>query len=450
MPWIERLIPKDVNQLDMRFRIVLVLVTGIFALLEAILPQPAAWIHAIFVVSTAGMVGYFTNFLAIRMLFQPKQGKVLGWEGLVPKNKAQIAQSLAESVQTQLLAPDIVLNYIHEYQLIERGTEQLSNWLDNQLSDLQVRKKITSNLIGWLQAQGPDLLESLLDHAEVLLTSMASDPSQVEQYWESVREIIEEYLNKPENRELIAQRVQRLLLEELPGIAQKIDEALEDYLRRQNTPGSIGMSVKKVFAVDDQSIARALKTLVTDGESTARIMAVMDRLADQAVEHLSSEQAQGAVVEHLESWVHSTAQFSREAVLPRGITHLQNYLDDPANWSGLEKQILTVLAGGKTLLSEFVDSDRGQRALVRAIENAVRRINVVELVEQQVMSLDTDELEEMILNNTGGNLVVIQTLGGGLGLVAGLVQVHIAFAVPLLAGLAVVWLAFLLNQRKFE
>ncbi|MGJ8670792.1 MAG: DUF445 family protein [Oceanococcus sp.] len=450
MQWIKKLKPVDANQLDMRFRIVLVLVTGVFAGLQTALAAPPAWVHAVFVVSMAGMVGYFTNFLAIRMLFQPKQGKVLGWEGLVPKNKAQIAQSLAESVQTQLLAPDIILKYLHDYQLIERVTAQLSNWLDTQLSDAEVRQLITRNLVKWLQAQGPDLLKALLDNAEALLTSMARNPDQVEQYWVSVREILEEYLKEPDNREILAQRLQRLLLEELPSIAQKIDEALEDYLRSQNTRGSIGMSVKKVFAVDDQSIAKALKTLVADDESAARIMGVMDRLADQAIAQLGYEETQAFVLEKLESWVHSTAQFSRESVLPRGIEHLQAYLDDPGNWASMEKQILSVLEAGKTMLLEFVDSQRGQRVLKQALENAVHRINVTELVEQQVMGLDTDELEAMILNNTGGNLVVIQTLGGGLGLVAGLVQVHIAFALPLLMGLAVVWLAFLLNRRKFK
>jgi len=53
-----------------------------------------------------------------------------------------------------------------------------------------------------------------------------------------------------------------------------------------------------------------------------------------------------------------------------------------------------------------------------------------------------------VLDNTGGNLTVIQVLGGGLGLIAGTVQVHIAFAVPIGGLLAVVWAAWRLNERR--
>lgn len=450
MRWIEKIKPADANQLDQRFRVVLIGVTGVFAVLRGLQSAPPEWVNAVFVVSMAGMVGYFTNFLAIRMLFQPKQGKVLGWEGLVPKNKAQIAQSLAESIQTQLLAPDIVLNYLHEYRLIDRATGQLSHWLDARLKDPQIRQLITRHLVRWLQAQGPDLMETLLDNAEVLLTRMARDPEQVKRYWGSVREIVADYLAEPANRELLASRLHKLLLEELPLIAQKIDEALEDYLRSRNARGSIGMSVKKVFSVDDQSIARALKSLVADDDSSQRILAVLDQLADQAIAQLGSEQTQTYVLQQLESWIHSTAQFSRKSVLPRSIEHLQEWLDEPDNWEALERQILQVLEWGKSVLLDFVDSKRGQQILRQTIESAVHRINVTQLVEQQVMALDTDELEAMILNNTGGNLVVIQTLGGGLGLVAGLVQVHMGFALPLLAAVAVVWAAFELNRRRYR
>ncbi|MCB1178011.1 MAG: DUF445 family protein, partial [Leptospiraceae bacterium] len=102
----------DIARIDYLFRIFITALAVIFGGIQFFLSERNIWIDAFFVISMAGVVGYYTNFLAIKMLFQPKKGKVLGWEGLVPKNKANIAKSLGESIQNNLLAPEIILDYV--------------------------------------------------------------------------------------------------------------------------------------------------------------------------------------------------------------------------------------------------------------------------------------------------------------------------------------------------
>ena len=135
--------------------------------------------HSLFIILMAGNVGYFTNYLAIRMLFQPKQGKVLGWEGLVPKNKAHIADSLANSVQTRLLSPDIILEYVHENGLIEKAAQNLTRWVDEKLDQPEVRQRITEYLVKLLQDHGEEMLDLVFNQAERLAKDLASDPEQV-------------------------------------------------------------------------------------------------------------------------------------------------------------------------------------------------------------------------------------------------------------------------------
>ncbi|MCX8000893.1 MAG: DUF445 domain-containing protein, partial [Leptospiraceae bacterium] len=74
---------------------------------------------------------------------------------------------------------------------------------------------------------------------------------------------------------------------------------------------------------------------------------------------------------------------------------------------------------------------------------------VTQLVEEQVMKLDTDELEKLILDNTGGNLVMIQFLGGVLGIIAGFIQVHILFSIPVGGLTLLAWFSYHRNKLRY-
>ena len=173
---------------DVHFRRLLLASAILLGVLDWWADGANAWFRSGFVIAIAGCVGYFTNFLAIKMLFQPRRGAVLGWRGLIPKNQAQIAASLGQSVQNQLLAPDIVLAYISERRLIERGSEALVEWIDARLQQPEVRRRITTTLIGVLNERGADLLKAgvpagpvnsvpqVLQHPHTLHRDMVVEP----------------------------------------------------------------------------------------------------------------------------------------------------------------------------------------------------------------------------------------------------------------------------------
>ena len=184
----------DVAKLDLWFRRGISVITFLFGVVQLYLSEKNIWVDAGFVICMAGVVGYYTNFLAIKMLFQPKQGKVLGWEGLVPKNKANIAQSLGQSIQTNLLAPEILLEYVYERKLIETGTHKLGEWLDELLKDDEVRNKVTTKIISLLQEKGPELLSQIFNFTEQTLKELAKSPEEIKKVWEQVRVKINEYI----------------------------------------------------------------------------------------------------------------------------------------------------------------------------------------------------------------------------------------------------------------
>lgn len=438
----------DLTKWDRSFRRIMLGAGVVFGLLDYWFGGENLWFRAGFVITVAGLVGYFTNFLAIKMLFQPKQGQVLGWQGLVPKNKNQIAKSLGESVQKQLLSPEIILAYIRERELIEAGTNTIADWVDRNLQDPEVRTRITRLVVDLMKDKGPDALERSMDYVEEALKAVARNPEAIDAWWQEIRAEIQAFLQSRENRIWLANNARNLLQQEIPRISEWLNRALENYLREKRRLGSVGLGIKNIFSFDQDAISQILERFASDEGVSDDFMTMLDAVMDELQRELESPDVQKVIQARLEHWIDRIGTTFRDRLLPALIKQTDNYLNDAANWHQIEETLINALQWTKQQALSVLNSDTGQAWITRGIERAVHQLNVTNLVEEQVQRLDTDELEKMVLDNTGGNLTVIQVLGGCLGLIAGTVQVHIAFAIPIGGLLAVVWVAWRLNERR--
>jgi uncharacterized membrane-anchored protein YjiN (DUF445 family) len=225
---------------------------------------------------------------------------------------------------------------------------------------------------------------------------------------------------------------------------------LEEYLSAKKTIGTIGIGVKKLVSFNDEAIAGLLETFIQDPETTDQFMKMMDQIIDGFQEKLNSPDTQEVILGKLDEWLDQLADYARQNILPKGIERLQAYLDDEENWKEIDDYFFRMIEWVKTRLMEFMNSEEGREYLKLNLGKIIHQINVTRLVETQVMKLDTDDLEKMILDNTGGNLVVIQVLGGILGMIAGLIQVDVIFAAPVGILMLVVYIAHWQNSKKYE
>ncbi len=440
----------DVASLDLWFRRGISVITLAFGIVQLYLTEKNIWVDAGFIICMAGIVGYYTNFLAIKMLFQPKQGKVLGWEGLVPKNKTNIAQSLGESIQTNLLAPEILLEYVYERKLIETGTKKLGEWLDELLKDEEVRHKVTAKIISLLQEKGPDLLSQVFNFTEETLKELAKNPEEIKKLWEQIRTRINEYIQSRENREYLVELIRKLVLEELPRLSVVLNTAIDEYLKQKDTIGNIGIGFKKILSFDSAALQDMLQKFIEDEDTTEQYMGVMDILVLDLQKKMEAQETQEFILSKVKDWVDVASEYSRQTFLPAAIERLKKFLDNPSNWEKVGNYSFRILDYVKDKTIEFMQSPEGSEYLKTNIAKIIHQINVTNLVQEQVMKLDTDELEKMILDNTGGNLVMIQFLGGVLGLIAGFIQVHIYFAVPVLGLVVLTWISYSRNQKRYN
>jgi len=66
------------------------------------------------------LIGWLTNWIAIQMLFYPRQPKkilFLTWQGLIPRRHKQLAVEAAEVIEREILQQHLIVNKIREVDL---------------------------------------------------------------------------------------------------------------------------------------------------------------------------------------------------------------------------------------------------------------------------------------------------------------------------------------------
>lgn len=89
------------------------------------------------------IIGYITNWLAIKMLFRPHEEKrIFGVKlpftpGLIPKERSRIAKSVGETVGTHLLTKEDVINALSSPKM----NEQIKNWVEKKVVEIKDSNK---------------------------------------------------------------------------------------------------------------------------------------------------------------------------------------------------------------------------------------------------------------------------------------------------------------------
>lgn len=91
----------------------------------------------------SALIGWFTNFIAVKMLFHPREPKGLGWfkiQGIFPKRQQQIAENLGKVVATELLSTTELKDKLLKPENIKAVHNSVALRLHQYLSEVLPRK----------------------------------------------------------------------------------------------------------------------------------------------------------------------------------------------------------------------------------------------------------------------------------------------------------------------
>lgn len=157
------------------------------------------WGTLIIMVFTGAGIGWITNYLAIRLLFRPyKEISVLGFkiQGLVPKRKNELAESIAETVDEHLISSKDITSAL--------GSIETEEEIDKIVNDI-VEKKLKKEIL-----------------AKIPMAAMFINDSLIEKIKKFVKEAIEE--NKEELIEKIIYK-----MEENIDLKEIVENKVKDF-----------------------------------------------------------------------------------------------------------------------------------------------------------------------------------------------------------------------------
>jgi uncharacterized membrane protein YheB (UPF0754 family) len=386
------------------------------------------------------IIGYFTNDIAIRMLFRPYQPVYVGkfrlpfTPGLIPLNQSRLALKVSTIVMERLLTPDALQDLAH--RLLKRERLEAA--------------------IQWLLASALERLES--PEAQGKTTQLLANLLQ-ELFGESLPRIIkvlsrredflEEQLDAVFNRVVMrleinptqADRLSEFLLSNtLPPDALRkglitflTDSSIEalDQGLREKTTGAYWLVANLVGA--KTPLVRLRSFLVDSPENANALLAEL--LSSVGIKKRLSELLQSLTVKTLPAQTVNQLRENlnmsiRDYVRTEG-PDLVHGLGASIDWEGVSTLVLKRLANSDALSDSMgqMSTELAQiveRYLEKDMEQLVMRVipilNLDQMIIERVQSTSPQELESAIQEIVRKELQAIVYLGGVLGFLVGLIQ----------------------------
>lgn len=386
-----------------------------------------------------GVIGYFTNDIAIKMLFRPYRALYIGRRrlpftpGLIPRNQERLAKRVSDTIMGSLLTPEELQNLARRLLQTERVQSAIL-WLlhlaiDQVQADTEQKSaKILGNILKDLFGQSlPRLLKVLARQEEFL-------EDQLNHIFDQV--ILEFQLTEDQAEKLSEWLIQTVIPPDV------LRQTLVDFLTdrniqvidegfREKTSGTYWV-VANLFGV--RNTLTRLRTFCLD-EKEASNSVLSELMFSLGVKQRFKEWLQNVSLQNLPvSTVRQLRKTMRDSVRhylqDRGSEVLQG-LSASVDWENVSSVVLNRLQTSQAVTSslELVSEELAlilERYLEKDLENIVAQaipiLNIDQVIIDRVKATSPADLEAAINGIVRSELQAIVNLGGILGFFIGALQ----------------------------
>ncbi|QSV65185.1 MAG: DUF445 domain-containing protein [Dolichospermum sp. DL01] len=391
-----------------------------------------------------GLIGYYTNDIAIKMLFRPYKAvyvfgkKVPFTPGLIPSNQERLGQNIANAIMKSLLTPEEMQNLARRLLQPERLQGGIF-WLLRLVVD-QVKgdknPRSTKILAGVLR----DLLgESLPRLLKVLARQETFLETQINQIFDKV--LLEFQLSEEQSVRLAdwlleivlpPDRLRQVIIDFLTDrTIQTIDESF-----REKTSGTYWVVANlfglkntltrlRTFCLDEKEATnKRLQELIKDLKMRDRIKELLQNLSLQNLPVGTVRQLRKTIRDSVRQYLQNSG------------SDLLKELTESADWERISIVLLNRLSSSAVVNTslEVVARDLAlilEKYLTQDLEiivaQAIPILSIDQVIVERVKATSPAELEDAIEGIVRNELQAIVTLGGVLGFVVGLLQVGFLF-----------------------
>ncbi len=390
------------------------------------------------------VIGYFTNDVAIQMLFRPYRALFVGkyqvpfTPGLIPRNQERLAKRISDTIMGSLLTPAELQRLAKRLLQVERVQAAIAWLLQLALDQIQLDKeqrtvKILAQILRDLAGESlPRLLKVWSRRPQFL-------EDQLDQIFDRV--LLDFQLNEDQAKQVSSWLVDGILPPEVLRQAlidfltdrniQVIDDSIREkssgtYWVVANLFGTRNTLTRlRTFCLDERDAANKIITDLVNSLSLRKIIQEwLQNVSLQNLPVITVKQLRQTVTESVRGYVQS-----------KGIDLIEG-LRDTIDWEGISTLVVGRLRNSAAITTSL-PAVSGELAIVidRYLEKDLEKIvaqvipilNIDQVIIDRVKSTSPEELEAAIQGIVKTELQGIVTLGGVLGFMVGLLQTGVLY-----------------------
>lgn len=386
-----------------------------------------------------GVIGYFTNDIAIKMLFRPYRPIYIGnrripfTPGLIPSNQERLAKRISDTIMGSLLTPEELQNLARRLLQTERTQAAIKWLLELALDQVQNRTQIrTAQIAG-------SILQDLFGKSlpRLIRVWARRDDFLEPQLNQLFDQVLLDFRFSPEQADQIAtwmltgvlppDKIRLLIIDFLTDRNIQVI----DTIFRERTSGTYwvvanlfgvrnALARLRAFCLDEREVSNArIAELVVALQLKKRLRDWLQQVSLQNLPVATVRQMRRNLQESVQSYIRSLGpEFVRG-------------LGTSVNWEMLATQLINRLQNSQ-VITQSLDPVSEELALVleryleRDLESLVAQVipilNIDEVIINRVRNTSPRDLEMGIQGIVRSELQAIVNLGGILGFAIGILQ----------------------------
>ena len=416
-----RILQAFSSYLQILFRYLLIPVLVAVYFLRLSHPEEGMY-KIIYILSISALVGYWTNYFAIKMLFRPKEKTILGFQGVVPANKNRIALDLGRVVKEKFFHTEDIINYIEEKELIKKFFGKTKDIVDEKLKDREVKKQIIVWVNEKFNAYSPKLYIYLAERSEFLIKRYFSRSFSPEKVIRFLTDYLETNIeNGNINLDKLTDAVVNFVKRNIPQIADYLYKVLEKEIEESSFIKKIVLKVGTfIFDVNPATVKDKVKKAVHDKEFREKVYKIVVQMTSDLRDYVKREEVSNELTKHIKTFQEFISTTARDSLVPALLSKINEFLSRDESWEKIESIFDSIIDFSSRELEKVTTSKEFSEFVKTKIPDLLEKFDVESLIVERAQKFDTEQVEDVILRVTGDQLSYIEILGGIIGAVAGI------------------------------
>ncbi|MDV5112986.1 DUF445 family protein [Clostridium perfringens] len=385
------------------------------------------------------VIGYITNWLAIKMLFRPREAKyIFGMKlpftpGLIPKEKSRIANKVGETVGTHLLNSDSLSKALKDDKIKAKFNEVAKEKINQVINSNSTLEESLKNTLGenYYALKGnminnitKTILESIQEEefknkvkfyiVDSIKERLNKEPKKIIDFINSnkFREVIINTLGEEKTRDIIG----KALLKEVKTLGK------EDLTIEEVIPENIKPYIEEYVKSQKDTLVDIIKNLLRDNEVSHKIKsAINDNIPSIVSMFLSGDVIYGKLVSLVDKSLseEENKEYICDAALAFVHESMKKKVSDVINNVGEEKlEVISDALGDK--ISKKLNTEENIDSIISKLNCKISSFNSYEEIikvlfndYENILIDNIDSMISQIINNnqlSGGISKIIEKL----------------------------------------